>query len=289
MPAGAGGAGDTSPGNVLGGFGSGLNFNWQGVFGLNLPNYITISDLGLPVGLGGIPFLEPWLGLPPPDAEIVTLEKQDSEEKGTKFLSDEIDRRDAAPNESDLPVAVGWGGPQTVSIAAAAPLETLSDEEWFKLMFPGTVWVPPVTSTTVVPTAAPTTPQTPEAAIVSTEDNVSWIEDIYTTIDTGLGGWLPGGAPLGSSIPSAGFGVPTTAPTTMPVVVTPQPGSPPAMVNPAIKQYCYKLVDGQWKLVKMRRRRRKQLATKSDLQDLAALKGILGLGKAFEVWIATHA
>ena len=39
---------------------------------------------------------------------------------------------------------------------------------------------------------------------------------------------------------------------------------------------------------KKRRRRRKRLATQSDLKDLAALKGILGQGKAFEVWIATH-
>lgn len=39
---------------------------------------------------------------------------------------------------------------------------------------------------------------------------------------------------------------------------------------------------------KRRRRRRKRLATQSDLKDLAALKGILGQGKAFEVWIATH-
>lgn len=37
-----------------------------------------------------------------------------------------------------------------------------------------------------------------------------------------------------------------------------------------------------------RRRRRKRLATKSDLSDLAALKGILGAGKMMEVWIATH-
>lgn len=52
--------------------------------------------------------------------------------------------------------------------------------------------------------------------------------------------------------------------------------------------YVYKKSCGQWKWVKQRRRRRKRLATKSDLSDLASLKGILGQGKAFEVWIATH-
>jgi len=42
------------------------------------------------------------------------------------------------------------------------------------------------------------------------------------------------------------------------------------------------------KWVKKSRRRRKRLATQSDLKDLAALKGILGSGEAFKVWIATH-
>ena len=43
---------------------------------------------------------------------------------------------------------------------------------------------------------------------------------------------------------------------------------------------------GKW--IRRRTRKRKRLATKTDLKDLAALKGILGQGKAFEVWIATH-
>jgi len=41
-------------------------------------------------------------------------------------------------------------------------------------------------------------------------------------------------------------------------------------------------------LKKKRRRRRKMLATPSDLKQLAALKGVLGQGKAFETWIATR-
>jgi len=43
---------------------------------------------------------------------------------------------------------------------------------------------------------------------------------------------------------------------------------------------------GMW--VKKSRRRRKRLATASDLSDLAALKGVLGGGAAFTTWIATH-
>ncbi len=37
-----------------------------------------------------------------------------------------------------------------------------------------------------------------------------------------------------------------------------------------------------------KRRRRKRLATVSDIRDLAALKSVLGGGEAFKTWIATH-
>jgi len=36
------------------------------------------------------------------------------------------------------------------------------------------------------------------------------------------------------------------------------------------------------------RKRKRRLATVSDIKDLAALKNILGGGKAFDVWIATR-
>lgn len=39
---------------------------------------------------------------------------------------------------------------------------------------------------------------------------------------------------------------------------------------------------------KKTRRRRRRLATQSDISDLAALKNILGGGKAFDSWIATR-
>lgn len=39
---------------------------------------------------------------------------------------------------------------------------------------------------------------------------------------------------------------------------------------------------------KKTRKRRRRLATTSDIKDLAALKAVLGGGKAFETWIATH-
>ena len=39
---------------------------------------------------------------------------------------------------------------------------------------------------------------------------------------------------------------------------------------------------------KPKRRRRRRLATLSDIRDLAALKSVLGNGEAFKTWIATH-
>jgi len=43
---------------------------------------------------------------------------------------------------------------------------------------------------------------------------------------------------------------------------------------------------GKWK--RKTRRRRKRLATTSDIKDLAALKAVLGGGKAFDTWIASR-
>lgn len=50
----------------------------------------------------------------------------------------------------------------------------------------------------------------------------------------------------------------------------------------------FKKVCGEYRWVYPRRRRRKQLVTKGDIKGLAALKGVLGNGKAMESWIATH-
>lgn len=50
----------------------------------------------------------------------------------------------------------------------------------------------------------------------------------------------------------------------------------------------WKKVCGVYKWVYPKRRRRKQLLTKSDATGLAQLKGIVGSGKVMETWIATH-
>ncbi len=43
---------------------------------------------------------------------------------------------------------------------------------------------------------------------------------------------------------------------------------------------------GKW--IRKRRRRHRNLATRGDIRDLSALKGVLGSGKLLETWIATH-
>lgn len=68
-------------------------------------------------------------------------------------------------------------------------------------------------------------------------------------------------------------------------------GALPAPLPPVMdtrRQYCLKMVNGNWKWVKKTKRRRKRLATATDIKDLSSLKGVLGNGKAFEIWIATH-
>lgn len=59
-------------------------------------------------------------------------------------------------------------------------------------------------------------------------------------------------------------------------------------LDPANYYYGYSSAANGYVLKKKRRRRRKMLATPSDLKQLAALKGVLGQGKAFETWIATR-
>lgn len=255
-------AGFIEPLNILGfpGFegqityGSGPSWSnsfpaWTGdLYGWQAPRWIVDLSLGDGWFTGGAQ-LASLPGVPPlvSEAGVIT---EDS-------FPLQIDLRDTPPLQADLP----------------SPMMTQAQIDQYIAVY----GFPPYPGATA----------TAEIVTVDQGDNMSWIEDIYDIIDTSVGGLLPGGVPVGSSLPTTYL--PTTIqPTTIPQVPgapMPVPTVPQANTN---KLYCMKFIDGQWKAVKMRRRRRKQLATKGDLQDLAALKGILGTGKAFEVWIATH-
>lgn len=127
-------------------------------------------------------------------------------------------------------------------------------------------------------------------------------------IDVGvgwLGDWLgtTDGAP-GFNFPSSaapGFGWSTTLPLPANGSVIPPPngngngplppGPPPPPPGGCMNngpQPVWKKVCGVYKWVYPKRRRRRQLLTRTDAAGLAQLKGIVGVGKTMDTWIATH-
>lgn len=131
--------------------------------------------------------------------------------------------------------------------------------------------------------------------------------DVGTTL---LGDWL------GTSDGTPGFGMPAggtfgffdTMPGGGQTTITPPatigtavitgngcnlpPGPPPPPggcgMNGEGPQPVWKKVCGVYKWVYPKRRRRRQLLTRSDAAGLAQLKGIVGTGKTMDTWIATH-
>ena len=61
-----------------------------------------------------------------------------------------------------------------------------------------------------------------------------------------------------------------------------------ACAKPSDIVYKWSEKDQRYVARKKYKRRRQRLATKSDIKDLASLKGIVGQGKVMETWIATH-
>jgi hypothetical protein len=116
---------------------------------------------------------------------------------------------------------------------------------------------------------------------------------------TDLQAWMRGVIPGDGDLGNLGAGVlgmfggsqtTTGVPTVQTVATSPginSPVAPPACMDTR-KQYCLKFSNGAWKWVKKTRRRRKRLATNTDIKDLSSLKGVLGGGKSLDLWIATH-
>lgn len=126
----------------------------------------------------------------------------------------------------------------------------------------------------------------------SGEDEVSFIEDGYNILDTALGGILPGGVPFGTGNVIQAIGnPPAVAQQGLPQPTVTQMPNLPAQGNCDNDPYrglVYKKVCGQYRWVKPSRRRRRRVATQQQVKDIAAMKGVLGNGKALETWIATH-
>lgn len=205
----------------------------------------------------------------------------------------EIDRRDQPPPElPDVPPPP----PHLMDIWYVTGAETQAELDM--LIAAGKTLVPVEDRWgTTAPVVLGTVPEMPigTGIIAPEETDVSWISDIYDTVDTAVGGWLPGGVPVGSSLPVSMY-----PPTILPVSTGGGGGGglPPPVITGPVGGSCgpndpsagmvYKKVCGQYKWVKRKGRRRKQLASKGDIKDLSALIGIFGNGKALQTWIATH-
>lgn len=138
-----------------------------------------------------------------------------------------------------------------------------------------------------------------EPIVPDEEDDMSLLGDIYEVVDAGLGGILPGGVPY--QVPT-GWGGPmgpiyNQNPATLPTVQVGggmQPPPPPVNVGGSCspddpyKGMVYKRVCGQWKWVKKKYRRRKQLFTSRDASQLSSLLGIAGKSEIAKTWIASH-
>lgn len=129
----------------------------------------------------------------------------------------------------------------------------------------------------------------PQSLMPTEDEDMGWLTDIYDVVDASLGGVLPGGVPFGTVTPTGGaIGVAQH-------LVAPQPQQQVVMQQQAPAGHCgggpspvYKKVCGEYRWVYPKRRRRKALVTSGDAKGLATLKGIVGVGKTMDTWIATH-
>ncbi len=104
------------------------------------------------------------------------------------------------------------------------------------------------------------------------------VQPMYVGAPNGPTGYAPGGGfQLPAQMDQPGGGIPGYD------VIREPNGACGPCASPVYKKVC-----GGYKWVYPKRKRRKQLLTRSDARGLAALKGILGNGKSMEVWIATH-
>lgn len=122
--------------------------------------------------------------------------------------------------------------------------------------------------------------------------------DIGTLASTVFQGWIDYRIAKGQSVPQAIYNAASSTPDSpwIPdaiegVLYGPDEnvGGPPAPTcAPTNEVWNPRANCGQGAWQKRSRRRRRQLATQSDIRDLAALKATLGNGEVFKTWIATR-
>ncbi len=194
----------------------------------------------------------------------------------------QIDRRDTPSDQGELLLVIDANGEQ-VDTSSPFYVEGISQA--------GIRYMESQTPTT-----------SPVVGSDSQEEGMGW----YTDLDEALGGWLPGGAPNTTGMPTWGdIGAwPTQGFDESPNGAPPNgggpspgPSAPPAMaggcpIEDPYKGCVYKRVCGQWRWVKQKRRRRKQLFTPRDAAQMSSLMGSLPAGapgvQIAKTWIASH-
>lgn len=183
----------------------------------------------------------------------------------TVTVHPEIDRRDEVLEETANVTSVTTGVKQTNSWETFQKFKAAGFPAYH---IPSGAYYNPETGETIIQNTTPTTqinaPTTTTGTTGGSMDLGSIFTDLATTFIQTKYAPTPTTQVLGPSLPQVGSDI---------IDYFTDPGT--GVVMPVTRK-------------KPCRRRRKRLATKSDLGDLAALKAILGNGEAFKAWIATH-
>lgn len=235
--------------------------DWQGVSPYGFGGRSIWSILGripgLPMGSGGGATFQPQgIGLP----TVVTASNG-----GEKIaVPEQIDRRD-------------------IPLSEATPV--IQARDWFDYSEKQKLGIPVLAPTKQSRLQQPTASKPMDLGALISDLGSQYIQTKYApntgSITNVTPTFLPpavvGGVAAGAAAAGLDMGLPFVD------VISQPPSSNCGGGKPVYKYHC-----GEYKWVYPKRRRRKALATQSDLKSLAALKGVLGQGKAFEVWIATH-
>lgn len=260
----------------------GIGGGWGGSISniLNIPRSIQDSiKISMGSGRSWIPTMVEPSQVVPPLGEPITLEPEG-------IILEETDRRDPVPIQAELPVAGIIGAIYTPG--------SYDPDAWMQ-----SPYYKPELGITKAGVEYMHRQDALEPIVADEETDVSLLGDIYDVVDASLGGVLPGGVPM--QVPTAWGGpvgpIYQQAPSSLPV---PQaqggmapPGLPPATAGTCspddpYKGWVYKRVCGQWKWVKKKYRRRKQLFTTRDASQLSSLIGIAGKSQIAKTWIASH-